>query len=596
MEFKVMKSGGGFVKYRSIIFTIGEDEFFYKKKKKDEKYQKYHISYLKEVYIQQQQKEKPEYVLILEINMKNVNKNKKDKKDKKVKLIKLAMKDDKNTNILSDIKRILNIKRLQYDINLFLFNWKQNMGISINKDKLNELKDENQVNNVKNSLKESIDQKTNKEKLNELFQDKLNNFIKLINQDNLNINLLDEENIKKIRQLINGSFISDNVENANQKNEKIFNEIENFNTLYLNLIKLFTQIKFSYILKRFKQYDKKYLLEYQKTNFNKNLDKDAEKQENNIDNNKNLLGIPNESEEEIKVLHSSTLIDKNEIKIEDIDTKIKKKKEQNERIQSRILAGLNSNSKMKESLKNLILSQNKKLYFCIKCNSLIEKTLLDKSNCNFDKSCTSRSFFYCKKCKLHLCTKCVVYQRGMKCGKNHKYFQKPVNTKEELKCYICNKANVFPYYECKYCKEQICSDCAIPPSARQNSCFNCNNELIWRKCLYTSCDRCHKLSDCFYFCVCCDHSICINCASLPKNMCGALHNLEEFDLMENLCLEDKKNDTQPLKFNKIYCYNYPVLFNGKCSWCNITIGKSKIWACLRCSLFLCDKCKIKNAD
>ena len=103
------------------------------------------------------------------------------------------------------------------------------------------------------------------------------------------------------------------MENANQKNEKIFNEIENFNALYLNLIKLFTQIKFSYILKRFKQYDKKYLLEYQKTNFNKNLDKDSEKQENNIDNNKNLLGIPNESEEEIKVLHSSTLIDKIEI-------------------------------------------------------------------------------------------------------------------------------------------------------------------------------------------------------------------------------------------------------------------------------------------
>ena len=325
---------------------------------------------------------------------------------------------------------------------------------------------------------------------------------------------------------------------------------------------------------------------------NKNL----EKQENNINDNKNLLGIPNESEEEIKVLHSSTLIDKNEIKIEDIDTKIKKKKEQNERIQSRILAGLNSNSKMKEGLKNLILSQNKKLYFCIKCNSLIEKTLLDKSNCNFDKSCTNRSYLYCKKCKLHLCTKCVVYQRGMKCGKNHKYFQKPVNTKEELKCYICNKANVFPYYECKYCKEQICSDCAIPPSARQNTCFNCNNELIWRKCIYSTCDRCHKLSDCFYFCVCCDYSICINCASLPKNMCGALHNLEEIDLMENLCLEDKKSDNQSLNFNKIYCYNYPVLFNGKCSWCNITVGKSKIWGCLRCSLFLCDKCKIKNDD
>ena len=77
MEFKVMKSGGFVKQYRPIIFTIGEDEFFYKKKKKDEKYQKYHISYLKEVYIQQTQKEKPEYILILEINSINVNKNKK---------------------------------------------------------------------------------------------------------------------------------------------------------------------------------------------------------------------------------------------------------------------------------------------------------------------------------------------------------------------------------------------------------------------------------------------------------------------------------------------------------------------------------------
>ena len=107
---------------------------------------------------------------------------------------------------------------------------------------------------------------------------------------------------------------------------------------------------------------------------------------------------------------------------------------------------------MKENLKYLILSQNKKLYFCIKCNSLIEKTLLDKSTCKFDTSCTNRSFFYCKKCKIHLCTKYVVYQRGMKCSKIHKYFQKPVNTKEDIKCFICTKSKNFHYYEYKYAK------------------------------------------------------------------------------------------------------------------------------------------------
>ena len=232
---------------------------------------------------------------------------------------------------------------------------------------------------------------------------------------------------------------------------------------------------------------------------------------------------------------------------------------------------------MKENLKNMILSQNKKLYFCIRCNSLIEKTLLDKSNCNFDKLCTNRSFFYCKKCKLHLCIKCVVYQRGMKCSKNHKYFQKTVNTNEEIKCFICNKANNFPYYECKHCKEQICSDCASDSSTRQNSCFNCNNELTWRKCIYTKCNRCNKICDCFFYCICDDYSICINCSNLPKKMCGALHKLEEIDLMENYCFTDKINQE---KLNNIYCYNYEFLFNGKCSWCNSNMGKKKIWACL----------------
>ena len=100
---------------------------------------------------------------------------------------------------------------------------------------------------------------------------------------------------------------------------------------------------------------------------------------------------------------------------------------------------------MKEKLKNLIPPQNKKLYLFIKCNSLIEKSLLDKANCNFDNSCTNRSFFYCKRYKLHLCIKCVIYQRGLKCSKNHKYFKKAINS-EDTKCFLCNRTNIFPYY------------------------------------------------------------------------------------------------------------------------------------------------------
>ena len=609
MEFKVMKSGGLVKKFRPIIFTIGEDEFFYQKKKKKDKIQRYHISYLNEVYIQQQIKEKPEYILMLDINIKNLDKKKKEKKQK---IIKLATKGENNTSILLDIKKILNVKRLQYNMNLFLFNWKQKNSISIDKEKIYESKNENQVSDIKNSINESIEKKCDKEKLNELFQKNLNNFVKLLNQQNLNINLLDEIIIKKIIEIINGSFIIDNnKEIIDEKNSKNFKSIENFNKLYLNLIKLFTQIKFCSNLKRYKKYDKKYLLENQQSNFVKNLNNNNEINNNEINNNennsnginidkeayivinKNEIKNINKEEDDYNMRTYSEITDNENEK--DIDSKIEKKKKQNDRIQSRIVSSLNSNSKMKENLKTLILAQNKKLYFCLRCNSLIGKTQLEKSNCNFDNTCTNRSFFYCKKCKIHLCTKCVSYQRGMKCSKNHNYFQKPVNTQEEIKCLICNKSNVFPYYECKYCKEQICSNCCSGVTSRQNSCFNCNNEITWRKCIYTFCDRCHKLSDCFYYCICCDYSICLNCSSLPKKLCGGLHNLEEIDLMKDYFIDNNQTERNNI-FNKIYCYNYEVLFNGKCSLCNSTIGKKKIWACLRCSFFLCENCFTKDDD
>ena len=69
MEFEVLKFGGSLVKqFNPVIFVIEEDEFYYKKKKNDETFQRYHISYLKEIYIQKQIKEKHEYVLIIDLN------------------------------------------------------------------------------------------------------------------------------------------------------------------------------------------------------------------------------------------------------------------------------------------------------------------------------------------------------------------------------------------------------------------------------------------------------------------------------------------------------------------------------------------------
>jgi len=551
-----LKQSGGLVKqFNPTIFFIDEDEFYYKKKKNDENYKRFHISYLKEVYIQKQIKEKPDYILIIDL-FENIQNNKKET------LIKLAEKDG-FSETLSQIKKILNVKRLQYDLNIFLYKYKEKMEFLLNNNPIiTKFEDESKTNidKIKNALKKNEYMTKNIDAINSLFNEKLNNFVKLLNQNDINANLMEEETINKIKILLSNNFDFQDAKKSN----KNFDELEKFKNIYLNLIKLFSQIKFCFILKKFKFCDKKYLLEFQKANKISKSNISKEELSLNDENDGNEITEEN---------------DANQNK-DNIENRISKKKEQNEAYKSRILSALNSNTKMKDNLKNMILTQNKKLFFCLVCNTLLEKTLLDKATCNFDSKCTSRSFFFCKKCKIHFCTKCIIYQRGLKCFQNHKYFPKPINANEDTKCFLCNKSKVFPYYECKYCKEQICSECSDGVNIRQNSCQNCNNELNWKKCLFTECDKCHKLSECFYFCICCDNSICLNCSNNPKGKCGALHDLEKIEF----------NLDEPDKYKKRFCDNYEILIDGKCSLCNITVGKTPMWACLRCSLFLCDKC------
>ena len=556
MEFNILKQSGGLVKqFNPTIFFIDEDEFYYKKKKNDENYKRFHISYLKEVYIQKQIKEKPDYILIIDL-FENIQNNKKET------LIKLAEKDG-FSETLSQIKKILNVKRLQYDLNIFLYKYKEKMEFLLNNNPIiTKFEDESKTNidKIKNALKKNEYMTKNIDAINSLFNERLNNFVKLLNQNDINANLMEEETINKIKILLSNNFDFQDAKKSN----KNFDELEKFKNIYLNLIKLFSQIKFCFILKKFKFCDKKYLLEFQKANKISKSNISKEELSLNDENDGNEITEEN---------------DTNQNK-DNIENRISKKKEQNEAYKSRILSALNSNTKMKDNLKNMILTQNKKLFFCLVCNTLLEKTLLDKATCNFDSKCTSRSFFFCKKCKIHFCTKCIIYQRGLKCFQNHKYFPKPINANEDTKCFLCNKSKVFPYYECKYCKEQICSECSDGVNIRQNSCQNCNNELNWKKCLFTECDKCHKLSECFYFCICCDNSICLNCSNNPKGKCGALHDLEKIEF----------NLDEPDKYKKRFCDNYEILIDGKCSLCNITVGKTPMWACLRCSLFLCDKC------
>ena len=569
MEFNVLKFGGGLVKqFNPAIFVIEEDEFYYKKKKNEENFKRYHISYLKEVYIQKKMNDKQDYVLIIDF-IDNIDNNKKEKT-----IIKLAEKEGEN-GALSQIKKILNVKRLQYDINLFLYNYKERISSLLdNQTIVNKFEDETNSNSdkIKNALKNNEYLSKNMEKINILFNEKLNNFVKLLNQNEFNVNLIDEDTINKIKILLSNNFNTI----AGKKPNKMYEDLDKFKKIYLNLIKLFSQIKFCFILKKFKNYDKKYLLERQKAN--KSIKNNNAKEE--VINNEDDI---NEIKEEDENINNENNDNKD---ADNIETRISKKTEQNEAYKSRILSALNSNTKMKDNLKNMILTQNKKLFFCLVCNNMLEKTLLDKSTCNFDSKCTSRSFFFCRKCKIHFCTKCVIYQRGMKCAQNHKYFPKPVNPNEDLKCFLCNKSKVFPYYECKYCKEQICSECSDGAAGKQNTCQSCNNELIWKKCMFIECDRCHKLSECFYFCICCDYSICLGCTNNPINKCGALHDLKKINY-------DKNNEN---KYKKGFCNNFEVLFDGKCSFCNITIGKSPMWACLRCSLFLCGKCFKKSGE
>ena len=203
MEFEVLKFGGSLVKqFNPVIFVIEEDEFYYKKKKNDETFQRYHISYLKEIYIQKQIKEKHEYVLIIDLN-NNFENNKKEKS-----LIKLVDKEESPGNI-SQIKKILNVKRLQYDINLFLFNYKEKMmNLLDSRDIINKSEEEDKTNNNKitKTLKDNEFLMNNIDQINLLFTEKLNNFVKLMNVNDFSANLMDDDTINKIKNLLNKNF------------------------------------------------------------------------------------------------------------------------------------------------------------------------------------------------------------------------------------------------------------------------------------------------------------------------------------------------------------------------------------------------------
>lgn len=599
MEFSVLKFGGIVKKYQPIILTIGDDEFFYKKKKDKEKPRLFHISTLERVYLEQNPKEKSEFLLIIEISISNKSKETDTKNKKESKQIKLGLKDEKTgktSDILFQIKSILNTKKLQYKMNLFLFNFNEKFNKKINKEKLNTLLDEETGNQLKQKIKEAFDKK---QITVDSISQKMQKGSELFNANNIKISSEQNENLdnnitKKVLEIVNWDFnLHNNENNINILNDNTnikYNDILKIITYYKNFCELLKQIRFIYSLKRFKNYDKQYLLECQKINNNNIIEVDNLNISNDViknddlsqsksSTNSNILFRQNDSDltdeslnrQSNKINHINTK--------EDIENKIKTIPTINENMNTKILSLFNINTKLREELKQLLLTSNKKIFICIKCNSLLTRILIGKSNCNFDNSCTNRSFLFCRRCKINFCTQCIIYQSGLKCGKNHTLFQNKTG-KPLDKCFICEKNNIFPYYECKHCKEQICYMCCIGMETAQNTCQNCNNELIPRRCFHTQCDRCEKFGDCFYYCVCCDFNFCLNCTRIPKNKCPGFHNIKEIN-----------NDENESYWNSFY-----VRCCGKCSLCHSSIINKKVYGCLRCSFFLCEECKNKNKE
>ena len=64
-----------------------------------------------------------------------------------------------------------------------------------------------------------------------------------------------------------------------------------------------------------------------------------------------------------------------------------------------------------KKLKKKINKLNLKIHLCYNCNNILQKTEKLNSNCNFDSKCAKKSFFYCKKCKIHFFNYCIVSQK-----------------------------------------------------------------------------------------------------------------------------------------------------------------------------------------
>ena len=230
MEYKVLKYVRLMKKYFTALLFINEDEFYFKKDEKDVKCELFHISYISDMFLKNIPIETPQ--ISLSIIIKGNYFKKSDNQ-----IIKLSSSKDNNASkiYLLDILNFLDINRLRYNLNIFLFNYKQQL--KSNNDNKIILKFLNEV-PINNNLIQLID------KINIEYFNKLRTFINKIK------NIFPEKN-NKINQF-NQKFQSDIISNVNLEgindldNHKVINKFLN---IYINLIKLLTLTKFYQILK-----------------------------------------------------------------------------------------------------------------------------------------------------------------------------------------------------------------------------------------------------------------------------------------------------------------------------------------------------------
>ena len=282
----------------------------------------------------------------------------------------------------------------------------------------------------------------------------------------------------------------------------------------------------------------------------------------------------------------------NPLSDEQYEQKKKRITDDNNAMKSKLVELLNKNTAIKEKFKRTMKFKSLKLYFCPTCNNLLQKTLPTESNCNFDEDCTKRSLFFCRKCQTNYCTTCVLYQRHLKCFRNHSYF--PNNTtREKYECLICecDQNQNQPFFACEFCNEFLCNQCVGDLSGKTYTCYNCNYELTWRRRVYAQCNKCMKWKDCYWCCAMCDYIMCLDCYALPRGTCGSFHQIKMIEL-------DKERKERVLNKSIMFKNNFEMSLLGKCSKCNKTFNLKEggeeqgtiIFACLRCKLFLCEEC------